>query len=129
MSKLHNFPQAEVGHLSILSGPFAGTVTKTFDCLAGQYTIAVAYACASVSAASTVQVHPFANLEQTAVGTAYDMRVPGGTYDGTVTIATGTNAQVEFSAADIFAPFGFRVTFSTTRPGTGSIDFFARTKG
>lgn len=130
MSKLHNFPRTEVGHVSVLDGAFAGTVTKTFNCLAGLYQVAIAYSCASVSSASAVQIKPFADEDQAATGTAIDIAAAGGTADGTVTIATGTNAEVEWTQTDVFLPFGAQIVFSTTSAtGTGSIDVFFRTEG
>lgn len=129
MSKLHNFPHPEVGHLNILDGAFAGTVTKTFSCLAGEYMLCVAMATDSVSAASTVQVFPYANEAQSAVGGAIDFKADGGTADGTIAVAANTVASVEYSS-EIFLPFGAQIVFATTSAtGSGSIDFFARTRG
>ena len=136
MSRLHNVPHTEVGHLNILNGVFAGTVTKTFNCFAGKYQICVAFNTESVSKASTVQVAPFADAAQTEVGTAYDVGAAGATATGTVAIGTGTNAEVEWNQGSlgmesgVFAPFGFQITFSTySATGSGTIDFFARTEG
>lgn len=130
MSKLHNFPQTEVGHVSVLNGAFAGTVTKTFNCLAGLYQVCVAFKTASVSKASTVQVKPYADAAQSAVGTAFDLAAAGGTADGTVAVGTAANQEVEWTQTDVFIPFGAQITFATTSAtGTGTIDVFFRTEG
>lgn len=129
MSKLHNNPRPEVQHLSVLSGAFAGTVTKTFNGLAGEYMLCVAFNTDSVSAASSVTVTPYADVAQDSDGTAINFgEVNQSTVAAAVTIGTGTNAEVHV-ASRLFAPYGFKVVFSTTQSGSGTVDFFARLEG
>lgn len=130
MSRLHNRPNAEVMHISVHSGAFNGTVTKSFSGYAGEYSLAVAVDTASVSKASTVAVKPYVDEAQTAVGTAIKFHITSATTLVTA-VPVGTASTSDVWVADShFAPFGYQVVFSTTSAtGTGTIDFFARLRG